>query len=119
MRQILRVALAVLVQPNEIEQLGRLRGEFGQATARRPDVVTDFHRLDCDAHILRRRQLRENVGDLERFSNAHAGELVLAPDGDIASLEGDAPLAGWEGAGQDIEAVSYTHLRAHETRHDL
>src|SRR5450759_5614495 len=41
--------------------------------------------------------------------DADAGSLELAREGRAGELR---PLVG-------VEAVSYTHLRAHETRHDL
>src|SRR5450756_399504 len=61
----------------------------------RLDVAGEVHELDlCDEHL---GQLRESLGTL------------------LASTQSDRPKRAARGPGP----VSYTHLRAHETRHDL
>ena len=71
--------------------------------ARTPHVVARHQRLQPDADILPRRQLRKHVGDLERFRHAHMGEAVLRQPGDVAALEFDATAGGRKRAGQQIE----------------
>src|SRR5450756_1504045 len=50
-----------------------------------------------------------------RGSNSIEGYRVELDDAD-ASLDGEEPLSADQ---RTFAAVSYTHLRAHETRHDL
>ena len=50
-----------------------------------------------------RRQLLEDIGDLEALGDADAGELMLRQTGDVAPLEADASLGRREQAADDIE----------------
>src|SRR5450759_5936198 len=57
--------------------------------------------------------VREELGDGAGFC------LGVCPTGALTVEEREAPEFDHVAVEKHVEAVSYTHLRAHETRHDL
>ena len=69
------------------------------ASSQKPQVVIDSIRTHYE---------RDNA-------NVHRGIHELSRRATVAYEEARGKVAGWIGAADSAEAVSYTHLRAHET----
>ena len=75
-------------------------------------------RQECGLHVLVHRQLREDVGALERAAHADAAELVRRHAGHIAPVQHDATCVGTQVTGDQVEQRRFARAVGPDDRAD-